>query len=66
MIGNIYTKDEIEDAEFETIPERKPIDDTPPEERYKTMSLNEPQKEEKTEGWEVQADDLETPPKEVV
>lgn len=66
VIGNIYTKDEIEDAEFETIPERKPIDDTPPEERYKTMSLNEPPKEEKTEGREVQADDWETPPKEVV
>ena len=66
VIGNVYTKDEIEDADFETIPERAPVDETPPEERYKTMSLDEPPKEKKTEGQEVQADDWETPPKEVV
>ena len=66
VIGNVYTKDEIEYEDFETIPEKSPVDDTPPEERYKTMSLDAPTKDEKNDGQEIQPDDWDTPPKEVV
>lgn len=50
VIGNIYTKDEVEDVDFEDLVTKPTEDDTPPEERYKTIELdkpeNEPQKEE--------------------
>ena len=62
VIGNVYTKDEIEDADFETIPEREPVDDTPPEERYETIPLDGQKKEDPKE---VQDDGWGTPPDEI-
>ena len=47
VIGNIYTKDEIEDVDFELMPEGPQVDDTPPEERYKTIELETPKEEQK-------------------
>lgn len=49
VIGNIYTKDEVEDVDFEDLVTKPTEDDTPPEERYKTIELDQPAEEPKKE-----------------
>lgn len=46
VIGNVYTKDEIEDVDFDVIPEKPAVDDSNAEDRYKTIALDQPDKKE--------------------
>ena len=46
VIGNVYTKDEIEDVDFDVIPEKPAVDDSNAEDRYKTIELDQPEKKE--------------------
>lgn len=58
VIGNIYTNDEIEDVDFEEM-QKRPVDDTPPEERYKPLELDGPEKKPEEPQSPEQIDEIE-------